>query len=127
MAVSLGLYVGEDWVQQLSFFIDPVSDPQTFNDPMALTHPFMQIRPQRSTGLLATLVTTDPDPATQGSLVISGGSSNILTATLPHALTKTLQAQGTVRFDIFDDIGGVRVCILKAGLIEVTDSISDMP
>lgn len=122
MGVALELYAGEDWVQQLGFYTDPVADPQTLDHPMILVHPYMAIRPQRNTQQLAAL---DSTGLLDGTLVL--GDPGQLTIRLPHAVTSKLNSLGTVRFDIFDDIAGRRIAILKSGTILVTDSVSNMP
>lgn len=121
-AVSLALYVGEGWSRQISFYDDPVSDPQTTDDPLALNNPVMGIRQAGYSTLLARL---DMSGDLDGVLAVSGGGNNVLTMTLPWLFTYGFQGVGELEFDVFDYDNADppnRTAIVKSGTITVTDA-----
>lgn len=116
VGVQLGLYIGEDWTQVLQFYSDAISDPQTFNDPMALASPFMAVK---QTGFNTVVAEFNPTGSGlgAGTAVVSGGSSNILTLALPFAFTYTFEGMTELSFDIFATVAAKRIAVVKSGII----------
>lgn len=121
--VQLKLKVGEDWTQTLTFWSDAVSDPQTFDDPLALNSPVMAVKEVGYSTVLAEF-NVGGTGLGAGTTAVSGGDLNILTLTLPYAWTYKFQGVGELQFDIFDVLSGKRRAIIKDGLITVDDAVT---
>lgn len=116
--VQLPLYIGEDWVQALSFFSDPLSDPQTLDIPLALNAPVMAVKQAHFNVPIAEF---NPGATGLGAgrTTVSGVGLNLLTLHLPFAWTYRFEGMTELSFDIFDVIGGNRIALVKDGVIVI--------
>jgi len=106
---TLAMYQGEDWSQQLSFFLDK---QQT--QPCVFDNPVMDIR-DPNTG--AKLATFDSTGAELGSATVP--SDGVLNLSMPYTSTDDIPA-GQYALDIFADIAGQRKAIVKRGLLTLS-------
>lgn len=104
--VTLPMYQGEDWSQQLSFFTD-----QAMTTPQDFANPVMDLRNQQGVR-----VATFDDIGKEGLAVVSDLGE--LTLTMSYINTALVPA-ATYQIDIFADLDGERKAIVKRGTIQL--------
>jgi hypothetical protein len=105
MANAIELYQGQDWAQQLSFFTDA-----TQSAPVVFANPVMDVR----TGKGERLATFDSTGQREGLAEVT--APGVLSLQMAFDHTDDIPP-GSYALDVFADVDGLRVPILKRGVL----------